>query len=303
MPRRYRSQRRTPSSQPARSAWLRSWCAAEWLPSSMPASSQRWRMGSRSSARSQFTKPVASTPREVRASRRRSVAAREKSPCGGPIQGRSSIVIARGTSSTGAPAGDGGTMRIRTSRRGFTLATSGEELGQGAALDVEEPLLAPQPPTVARQLSVATDDAVARDHDRDPVVAVRARDGADRVRASDTRSLFPIASRLAVGDCPQLGPHGFLERSPGSPQRHRERAPGPTEVLLQLRGSATEDLALARNEDRSQRAGDPFELGLEHPAVGELEEAQRVVGRPGEHGAERSGDPGQPDDGRLTAPA
>src|SRR5207245_7222268 len=68
-----------------------------------------------------------------------------------------------------------------------------------AALQVQQELLPPETTAVAAQLAVLIHHAMARDHDGNPVLAVRSADRALRSGAADRTSQGLIRARFAVG--------------------------------------------------------------------------------------------------------
>src|SRR5436309_3000014 len=77
---------------------------------------------------------------------------------------------------------------------------------------VEEELLAPEAAAVAAEGTALVDDAVARHHHRDAVVAVGLADRPHGRRLAQRPRDVVVRARLAVRDFLQLGPDGALEQ-------------------------------------------------------------------------------------------
>src|SRR5690606_24096875 len=90
------------------------------------------------------------------------------------------------------------------------------------ALDLQQPLLAPQPAAVTAELAVLVHDAVAGDEDGDAVLAVGGADRTAGAGATDRSGQIVIRTSLAVGDVEQRGPDRALEIRAGIRQRQRE---------------------------------------------------------------------------------
>src|SRR3990172_9580585 len=95
-------------------------------------------------------------------------------------------------------------------------------------------LLSPSPAAVAAKRSIVLHDAVARNHNGDPIVAVGSPHGPLRTRMSDRPGKPGIAGRAAIRDAPQFLPRPLLKGRPRTNQGDGKRAPLPLEVLLKL---------------------------------------------------------------------
>src|SRR5258708_30180822 len=87
-------------------------------------------------------------------------------------------------------------------------------------LESEQLLFGLQAPSIARELAVRADRAMAWDQDRHRIRSVGVSNGTRCRRASDARRDLAIAARGACGNCAQLTPYAELKRSPADVQRH-----------------------------------------------------------------------------------
>src|SRR6266571_1768323 len=128
---------------------------------------------------------------------------------------------------------------------GFAIQDSGQGIrDQRSAIRsfvIQQPLLAPAPAAIAAERPVGSNHPMARDDDRDAVLAVDAADGADGARRSDAARHVRIRPRLAVGDLAERAPRGELELRAALLQREIEIAPRPREILAQLVCRTTQD--------------------------------------------------------------
>src|SRR5439155_8923466 len=107
-----------------------------------------------------------------------------------------------------------GSMR-RGSFRGWH-SREGAAIGRAppGGLVRQEPLLAPEPTRVAGQTSIGTDDAMARDHDRDWIRAVRRTHRAGRAGSADGAGELAVRRGPARRNLAQRVPHSTLEGRP-----------------------------------------------------------------------------------------
>src|SRR5258708_9199456 len=102
------------------------------------------------------------------------------------------------------------------------------------ALQVEERPLAGQPATVAGQLAVAADDAVAGDDDGDRVAAIGGTNCAARGGRAELGCDLAVGDGVAVGNAAEHVPYPALGRSAVEPQRHVELGERAGEVGVEL---------------------------------------------------------------------
>ena len=96
--------------------------------------------------------------------------------------------------------------------------------GSLAALEIEQRLFDRQPAAVAGERSVAADDAVTRNDDRDRIGSVGETDGAHRFGIADAPRELSVAGGLAVRDIAQRAPHLLLKRRALRRERNIKRA-------------------------------------------------------------------------------
>ena len=125
-------------------------------------------------------------------------------------------------------------------------ATRSRAPSRAGALEIEQEALGVEPAAVAGERAVRADHAVARDHDRDRIRAVRGAGRADRRRAPDPRGELGVRDRRAVADALQLLPDALLERRPG-----RRRPAGRTSCA---RRRSTPRAGAAPSRTRRRRA-------------------------------------------------
>src|SRR5439155_22449480 len=94
---------------------------------------------------------------------------------------------------------------------------------RSVSLELEKRRLHRRPEGVVAPASVATDDSMTRNQDRDRIRAERVADGARRARMPDATGQLRIRRRLAIGDTGGVREHARLELA-GLPEieRHRE---------------------------------------------------------------------------------
>ena len=141
-------------------------------------------------------------------------------------------------------------------------------------------------PAVAHERTVGSDDPVAGDQDRDPVVPVGLAHRTNRIGPTDHFGLLTVGSRLAVGDLAEPAPHGLLEFGARRAHGDVEAASLGVEVLIELRLRARENLVVARHEGCAGVFGEALHLGRQHAPVYELEQVQGVVVGCRDHGTE-----------------
>src|SRR5690606_41809133 len=96
----------------------------------------------------------------------------------------------------------------------------------------EEPALAREAAAVAGECAIGADRPVARDHDRDTVVTVRACDCADRLRLADRPCLLAVAPHYSARELPERRPAPQLEVRARRPERRLDHPPLPSEILV-----------------------------------------------------------------------
>jgi hypothetical protein len=126
----------------------------------------------------------------------------------------------------------------------------------------------PPPKPVSR--AVGADEAVARQHDRQRVAAVRGADRARRPRRADLASLRAVAAGRAIRDLGEREPGAALERGRAvEVEREVEGGALAGEPLAQLAGGVVEDRlrtgvgAGGRSLAREQHAAQPRVRGEE----------------------------------------
>ncbi len=151
--------------------------------------------------------------------------------------------------------------------------------------ELEELPLPVQAATVAAEPATRGDHPVAGDHDGHPIAAVGPADGPRRPGPAGSRSQLRIRACLAERDLAEPGPDPPLERRSGCVERDVEAAAAPGEVLAEL-GAQGVEVRMPATDQRSAEPRQGRDLGGEHRPVGELEQADAVVRRPGQHGAQ-----------------
>ena len=160
------------------------------------------------------------------------------------------------------------------------LSHSNRVLGRGegkawgepaGTFEVQERFLPPQQPTVAAELSVLVDHAVAGNDNRDAVQAVRVSDCALRAGRADGAGEIVVRPRLSERDPPKLGPHALLERRAGRRERQRERPQLSGKIGVQLVAQPIEMGRLAGNDGTVESSANGFDLRRQHASVGELQ--------------------------------
>src|SRR5436189_4806365 len=101
---------------------------------------------------------------------------------------------------------------------------------------------------------------MARDDDRDAVVAVCPRDRADGRRLTDSTRQCAVAGRRSDWNSLKLGPDAILKRRPRRMQWDCELAPFAAKVFVELRTNRVEHRRVARLELALHRATHPLEL-------------------------------------------
>jgi len=153
-------------------------------------------------------------------------------------------------------------------------------LGQGqgkgwseppGAFEMQERFFSPQQPTVAAELSVLVDHAVAGDENRNAIETVCVTDSALRAGRVDRSGEIFIRPGLAERDAQQLAPDALLERRPRRRQRKRERPQRSGKICVQLVAQPVEMRRLAGNDGTVESLANGFDLCRQHAPVGELE--------------------------------
>ena len=99
-------------------------------------------------------------------------------------------------------------------------------------LVIEQPLLTRQSAAVAGKRSVGADHAMAGDDDAAKIIAIRARNGADRSRLSDTPGDVSVGTRFTGGNLQQLIPNAPLKFGAAWRERQRKNFPLAIEIFI-----------------------------------------------------------------------
>jgi len=136
----------------------------------------------------------------------------------------------------------------------------------------QEPLLAPEPARVAGQTSIGTDDAMARDHDRDGIGAVRRTHRAGRAGSAHGAGELAVRRGPARRNLAQRVPHSTLEGRPLEVDRDPgERLDVAGEVPLET-GHQTGGIGSRAQLDAREP---PLQGGAPaRPVLGEIERAE-----------------------------
>src|SRR3954465_8008119 len=148
---------------------------------------------------------------------------------------------------------------------------------------LKQPLLAPAAAAVPAEGAVGSDHAVARNNDRNAVLAIDAADRSDRGGGTDLSGHVRIASGFAIRNPAQRPPRLHLELRPALVQRHRELPATAIEVLRQLVARLPKGRMIAGNNGASERAAEFSELRLERPAIHEFQKFEATVTCDGQH--------------------
>src|ERR1051326_219490 len=159
---------------------------------------------------------------------------------------------------------------------------------QAARLPAEHGALAGEPPVIAAQIAALAEDAMARHHERDRVLADRGADRARGARLAEHCGDLRIAARAAHRDAEQRLPHP--EPETGADQHDAQRAIRPPQLRIEdpareRRGcGGVLDVARAR-----PAAAHVVERGLLLARIGERQAGKPAAGPHDERGAERGG--------------
>jgi hypothetical protein len=151
-------------------------------------------------------------------------------------------------------------------------------------------VFSPQAAPVSAQLAVRVYNAMTRNDDRDPVHPVRPADRALPPRSPDAVRKLSVGNRFPVRNARQLPPDALFERCTAVNEWHGEVLERTGEIPGELIAELVQISMLAWNHRLPEQPGQPFQLGLQHPAVGKLEETQAFIGRSGNHRPERGVD-------------
>src|SRR5262245_1058414 len=155
----------------------------------------------------------------------------------------------------------------------------------------EEMLFAPEASTVASKLPILVYYPMAWDHDRNSIPAIRRTDGPNCSFATNNSGHFLIRAGLSIRNPQQLVPHAFLERSAGKNQRHGKLLEPTREIFFKFTLQRLEVFVLPWNDGAGKEPFQCAELRLQHPAIGELEQADTVFRRCGDERAKRAFEP------------
>src|SRR5712671_949789 len=108
---------------------------------------------------------------------------------------------------------------------------------------LQQPPLRVQSPTKARQLTLRSHNPVARDDDRNRILAVGEADGARRELVAELLGERAVARGRAVRDLAQGVPHTMLECRTKRLERQVEGRPRAREILLELLPRAGENVS------------------------------------------------------------
>ena len=155
-------------------------------------------------------------------------------------------------------------------------------------LVLQQKAFAPHSSPVARNRSVAADDAMAGNQDADPVVSVGAADSSLRSRAPDGTSLFRVGARLPIRNLSQELPGSALELGAGDDQGDGELSQISLEVEFEFLVELLEMLILAWQHCAIQVFLEAPNLRLQHAPIRELEQADPLFRGCCRHRAEGS---------------
>jgi YihY family inner membrane protein len=124
-----------------------------------------------------------------------------------------------------------------------------------ALLVRQEPCLGLEPARVAGERASRPDHTVARDDDRERVLAVGGPDRAHRLGPAERARDVRVRARLAEGDPCEHGPDGTLERGATGRERQVEGSPGAGEIRRELRAGLGERRARRVDVDRARARG------------------------------------------------
>jgi hypothetical protein len=125
-------------------------------------------------------------------------------------------------------------MHCPVARKGGEfLIGVGEGQGQGA-FQGEEPFFQGEAAAVADEVAGRTDDAVARDYDRNRIGAIGGADGADGFGGTDGFGDLQVASGLPVRNAFELAPDAGLEGGALEVEHEVEMAQAGVEIGGQL---------------------------------------------------------------------
>src|SRR5260370_19262082 len=160
--------------------------------------------------------------------------------------------------------------------------SSGSRRFLSPLLQIKQELFAPQPAAVAAEFADLVDDAVARDEDGNAVQAVGPAHGALGGGGAGAAGQLFVGTGLAVGNAAQLGPDALLKRTAGEKKRYAEFFQLAGEVARQLFFQEAQVFVLTGNDGAAEALPQGIELGLEHPPLGEFEQAHAFGGSAGD---------------------
>lgn len=169
---------------------------------------------------------------------------------------------------------------------GRSLHGGGGAAGCRLPFEVEEILFAPQSAAVSTEGSVASDDAVAGDEDGDGVFAVGAAHGALGAGATDATGKLGIRSSGSAGDVPEGVPDAELEIRAAHVEGQGEIGSAAEEIPAQFPGEGIEVRVRAGGEHGAEAAAEQVHLSWKRATIGEFEQADSLLGGPGDKGTE-----------------
>ena len=123
---------------------------------------------------------------------------------------------------------------------------------------------------------------MTRNHDGDPVLAVRAANRSLGIGETDLPGNSFVRPRLAIRDLPELFPHRLLKRRAAIFERHAKFTQLSCEVTLQLILQFSQVLVRPRHDRAMTRFSQDGELGLQGAAIGKFQQAHSLLRRAGQ---------------------
>src|SRR5436190_5440976 len=95
-------------------------------------------------------------------------------------------------------------------------------------------LLPPEPSAIASEFPILINDAMAWNHDRNSIPAIRGTNGTLRVFGADGAGEVFIRTGFSIWNAQQLIPHTLLKRSAGKNQWHGKTLQPGREILFKF---------------------------------------------------------------------
>ncbi len=159
-------------------------------------------------------------------------------------------------------------------------------------LEVKKRFLPPEQSTVAAELPVLVDHAVAGNENGDSIQPVRSSDRSLRVGHTHRVGEVFVGPGFSIRNPLQCGPHALLERGARRHEWQGELPELPRKIGFQLVAQLVEMRGVAGDDRAVESAANGLDLSREHTAIGEFEKTNSLGRGAGHERAERTLDPG-----------